>query len=144
MKINLYWDLQGSETPGHAGDELYFAVDDIQGRLAACDIRMELPGERNAVSLLRMLQQRVLDSGRRLLLLVDEAEALMRIARHDRRWLMNLHELLVSERQRTIVASTRLLSNLNESLRGWRSMPERAFMREQPSPAIKRARDLET
>lgn len=121
--VPLFWDMQGSETPGHLSEELLFAVDDARERFTDLGIELDVAPGVDALSLLRQLQRAVALRGRKLLLLIDEAEALIRIAEQDVHWLARLRKAFQSERQRTVMTSTKMLAKLNDPAAGWTTSP---------------------
>lgn len=121
--VPLYVDLQGCESPDDVAHELELALDDRRRDLDALGIDLdELPTE-NAVAVLRQLARAIDERGARLLLLIDEAEALLTVAGTDARWLGTLRKALFEGRMRTVMTSTRALSRLNHLNANWSTSP---------------------
>ena len=121
--VPLYWDLQGSETPAHLSEELFFAIDDARDRLRPFGLDVDALEGQDALTILRKVQKCVFDHDRRLLLLIDEAEALIRVGQYDIHWLARLRKAFQSDRQRTVMTATKLLSKLNELSSEWMTSP---------------------
>jgi hypothetical protein len=61
--------------------------------------------------------------GKQLLLLIDEAEALINTAEVDPAWVGRLRRALQDQRQRTVITSTKLLARLNRASAKWSTSP---------------------
>ncbi|MEX1019488.1 MAG: AAA family ATPase [Litorilinea sp.] len=121
--VPIYLDLQGCESPADLAYELELALDDRRRELTELGIELDdLPND-NAVAVLRSLARAVRARGARLLLLLDEAEALLTVAAQDARWLGTLRKALLEGHIRTVMTSTRLLSRLNHLHAGWDTSP---------------------
>ncbi len=123
LYLPLFWDLQGCENSEDLSNELRYAVEDAAERFTPYDVvPADLEGQ-DAVGILRVLNRALAAHGKTLLLLIDEAEALLRTARREPDWLAKLRKALQSERQRTVMTSTKLLSHLNDLTSGWTTSP---------------------
>lgn len=121
--IPLFWDMQGCETSGDLSNELYLSIEDAGDRFAAAGVRVaELEGL-DALLILRRLARALAAAGKRLLLLIDEAEALITIAKREAAWLARLRRTLQDPSLKTILASTKLLVQLNELTADWPTSP---------------------
>ena len=129
--LPLFLDIQGCTVPDDFTQELRLALQDAVERLRQAGVDADVPpapdaalaGGTDAVDLLRRLGRRLAAQGKRLLLLVDEAEALVDLAQADEAWLARLRKTLFEGHQRTIVASTRLLTQLTDQSVGWKTSP---------------------
>lgn len=119
----LFWDLQGCETSGDLSTELYLALEDVSERFATLGVNVRDLEGLDALMILRRLTRTLASQGRRLLLLVDEAEALINVARTEAAWLARLRRALQDPQQKTIIASTKLLVQLNELTTDWPTSP---------------------
>lgn len=123
-EIPLFWDMQGCANSGDLSDELYIALETVQERFAALGIDVtEFEGQ-DAVVILRRLGRQLAASGHELLLLIDEAEILIEVARQEPMWLARLRKALQgSEGSKTVMASTKLLAQLNDMTLDWNTSP---------------------
>ncbi len=121
--VPIFWDLQGSRTVEELSDELYFALEDVADRFQAVGIDIEIFRQQDAVTVLRALARLLAESGRQLLVLIDESEVLIQIAQQDPDWMGRLRRILQDERVRTVLTSTKLLSQLNHISRDWTTSP---------------------
>lgn len=119
----LFWDLQGCETSGDLSAELFLALEDVSDRFARLGVDVRSLEGLDALMILRRLTRILNGSGRRLLLLIDEAEALINVARTEAAWLARLRRTLQDPLQKTIIASTKLLVQLNELTTDWPTSP---------------------
>lgn len=121
--VPLFWDLQGCETSGDLSAELFLALEDVSERFARLGVDVRSLEGLDALMILRRLTRILGGSGRRLLLLIDEAEALINVARIEAAWLARLRRALQDPLQKTIIASTKLLVQLNELTTDWPTSP---------------------
>jgi len=121
--VPLFWDLQGCETSGDLSAELFLALEDVSERFARLGVDVRSLEGLDALMILRRLTRMLGGSGRRLLLLIDEAEALINVARTEAAWLARLRRALQDPLQKTIIASTKLLVQLNELTTDWPTSP---------------------
>lgn len=121
--IPLFWDMQGCETSGDLASELYLSIEDAGDRFAAVGVPVaELEGL-DALLILRRLARALAAAGKRLLLLIDEAEALIPIAQKEAAWLARFRRTLQDPSLKTILASTKLLVQLNDLTADWPTSP---------------------
>ena len=121
--VPLFWDMQGCANSGDLSFELFMAVEDEAARFGALGITVdELEGQ-DALVILRRIGRALGACGKTLLLLIDEAEVLISVARSEPGWLARLRKVLQDGHQRTILTSTKLLAQLNEITADWETSP---------------------
>jgi hypothetical protein len=121
--VPLYLDIQGCETSRNLTDELLYAIEDVIDRFQPFGIHTHDLTKYDAVGILRHLNRQLDEQGWRLLLLVDEAEALINIGKKEAAWLARLRKSIQTPQQRTIVTATKLLAQLNEHDTSWNTSP---------------------
>jgi len=121
--VPLFWDMQGCETFDDLSYELIMAVEDVAERFAPLGVDPDQLIGRDAVAILRHLNRSVAAQDRRLFVLIDEAEVLIDIGRCEPKWLARLRKAFQDGRQRTVIASTKLLAQLNEISTEWNTSP---------------------
>lgn len=121
--VPLVWDLQGCQTPQDMSVELDYAIADVMPRFQAFGIDASPGRDKDALDRLRGLSRATETAGKRLLLLVDEAEALLYVAEQNAPWLATLRKVLQEGNLRSIITSTKLLARLNEVNAGWTTSP---------------------
>lgn len=121
--VPLFWDMQGSRTVIDLSDELIFALEDVAERFQAIGIDVASFYRQDAVTILRALARLVAERGRQLLVLIDESEVLIQVAKEDPDWMGRLRRILQDERVRTVLTSTKLLSQLNLVSHDWPTSP---------------------
>jgi AAA domain-containing protein len=113
--VPLYWDLQGSGDARGLAESLVGSVEDSETFRRATDISVEDLESLPVGEMLATLVRRTVRSGWRLLLLVDEAEEFMTVARSDTSVLPRLRRVFHKGPDlRTVLTSTRLLSRLQD------------------------------
>lgn len=121
--VPLFWDLQGCERPEDLDYELFVAVEDEAERFAALGVDVgELFGK-DASRIIRTLQRVLREQDKQLLLLIDEAEALINVAQTGSRELARLRKTIQNGSGRTIITATKLLMQLNDITRSWLTSP---------------------
>ena len=121
--VPLFWDLQGSESKEDFDYELFLAVEDVAARFQALGVDVGSLYGRDAIHILRSLQRALRQHNKQLLLLIDEAEAWISLAKNDYQALARLRKALQSGGMRTIMTSTKLLMQLNDLTRNWLTSP---------------------
>ena len=121
--VPLFWDLQGSETKDDFDYELFLAVEDEMPRFQAYGVDVSALYNQDAIQILRTLQRALRVHGKHLLLLIDEAEAWISLARNDYQALARLRKAFQNGGMRTIMTSTKLLMQLNDLTRNWLTSP---------------------
>ena len=81
--VPLFWDMQGCENSGDLSMELYMALEDAEHHFTPFGIELGSLEGQDALVILRRLTRALNAAGKHLLLLIDEAEALLAIARTD-------------------------------------------------------------
>lgn len=121
--VPLFWDMQGSSSAAELSDELHYAVDLAEERFRPYGIDPDWFANADAIFILRQIGRRLAAYNKRLLLLVDEAEVLIDIARKEQAWLARLRRVLQEGRLRTIITSTKLLTRLSTVSTEWETSP---------------------
>ncbi len=113
--VALYWDLQGSADARGLADGLLGSVEDSEAFRRATDISGEDLEGHSVADMLTTLLRRTVRSGWRLLLLVDEAEEFLTVARTDPQALPKLRKIFQKGSEvRTVITATRRLAQLDE------------------------------
>jgi len=113
--VPLYWDLQGSGDARGLADGLLGSVEDSEPFRRATDVVAEDLEGLTATEMLTTLLRKTVRSGWRLLLLLDEAEEFLAVARSDPRLLPRLRRIFQrGPEARTIMTSTRRLARIDE------------------------------
>ena len=121
--VPLFWDMQGCANSGDLSFELFMALEDETARFGALGVAVgELEGQ-DALVILRRVGRALGACGKTLLLLIDEAEVLINLARTEPGWLARLRKVLQDGHQRTILTSTKLLAQLNAITADWETSP---------------------
>jgi hypothetical protein len=111
----LYWDLQGSADGRGLADSLLGSVEDNETFRRASDVSVESLEGLSAPDMLATLVRRTVRSGWRLLLLVDEAEEFLAVARIDPGVLPRIRRVFQKGPDvRTVFTSTRRLARIDE------------------------------
>src|SRR5690606_8917350 len=112
--VPLFWDLQGHATAEQLTEELCWAIEEAADRFAGCDLDWDQLRQSEAATILRRLCRLLQQQQRTLLLLIDEAEVLIEIGQTNPSWLARLRKTLQEGQLRTIIVSTRSLSQLTD------------------------------
>lgn len=113
--VPLYWDLQGSGDARGLADALLSSVEDSEPFRRATDVSGDDVDGLSVTDMLTTLIRRTVRSGWRLLLLVDEAEELLTIARADPVALPRLRRIFQKGPDvRAVITSTRRLARIDE------------------------------
>ena len=113
--VPLYWDLQGSADARGLADNLLGSVEDSEAFRRATDIGVEDLEGLAVPLMLTTLIRRTVRSGWRLLLLVDEAEEFLAVARTDAFVLPRLRRIFQKGPEvRTVFTSTKRLARIDE------------------------------
>lgn len=121
--VPLFWDLQGHATAEQLTEELCWAIETASNRFEGCDFDFEQMHTWEAATILRRLCRQLYQQQRTLLLLVDEAEVLIEIGQSNPSWLARLRKTLQEGHLRTIIVSTRSLSQLTDQSVSWITSP---------------------
>jgi len=113
--VPLYWDLQGSADARGLADGLLGSVEDSEGFRRATDIDVEDLEGLTVADMLTTMVRRTVRSGWRLLLLVDEAEEFLAVARTDTVVLARLRRIFQKGPEvRTVLTATKRLARIDE------------------------------
>ncbi len=113
--VPLYWDLQGSADARGLADGLLGSVEDSEAFRRATDIAVEDLEGHSVADMLTTLVRRTVRSGWRLLLLVDEAEEFLTVARSDAAVLPRLRRVFQKGNEvRTVLTATRRLAQIDD------------------------------
>jgi hypothetical protein len=113
--VALYWDLQGSADARGLADGLLGSVEDSEAFRRATDISAEDLEGLAVGEMLTTVVRRTVRSGWRLLLLVDEAEEFLTVARSEPAVLPRLRRIFQKGPEvRTVFTSTRRLARIDE------------------------------
>jgi hypothetical protein len=113
--VAVYWDLQGSADARGLADSLLGSVEDNEAFRRASDVSVESLEGFSVADMLTTLVRRTVRSGWRLLLLVDEAEELLTVARTDAGVLPRLRRVLQKGPEvRAVLTSTKRLARIDE------------------------------
>ncbi len=111
----LYWDLQGSADARGLADTLLGSVEDSEAFRRASDVSVESLEGLPVADMLTTLIRRTVRSGWRLLLLVDEAEEFLTVARSEAAVLPRLRRVFQKGPDvRTVFTSTKRLARIDE------------------------------
>jgi len=113
--VALYWDLQGSGDARGLADGLLGSVEDSEAFRRATDITSDDLEGMAVADMLTTLIRRTVRSGWRFLLLVDEAEEFLTVARSDPGTLPRLRRIFQKGPEvRTVLTSTKRLARIEE------------------------------
>ena len=113
--VALYWDLQGSGDARGLADGLLGSVEDSEAFRRATDISAEDLEGLSVGDMLTTLVRRTVRSGWRLLLLVDEGEEFLTVARADASVLPRLRKVFQKGPEvRTVLTATKRLARVDE------------------------------
>jgi hypothetical protein len=111
----LYWDLEGSADARGLSESLLWSVEDSEAFRRATGIAVEDLEGMPVAEMLSSLVRRTVRSGWRLLLLLDEAEELLTVARADATVLPRLRRILQKGPDlRAVMTSTRRLARIDQ------------------------------
>lgn len=115
--VALYWDLQGSADGRGLADGLLGSVEDSESFRRATDVAAEDLDGLAITDMLVTLVRRTVKSGWRLLLLVDEAEEFLAVARNEPGVLPRLRRVFQKGPElRVVMTSTKRLARVHEHL----------------------------
>lgn len=111
----LYWDLQGSVDGRGLADGLLCSVEDSEAFRRATDVSTEHLEGLKVADMLTTVIRRTVRSGWRLLLLLDEGEELLTVARQEPAVLPRLRRVLQKGPEvRCVLTATRRLARIDE------------------------------
>jgi hypothetical protein len=113
--VPLFWDLQGSGDVRGLADSLLGSVEDSDSFRRATTVGLEDLEGLAVFDMLTTLLRRTVRSGWRLLLLVDEAEEFLTVARSDASVLPRLRKVFQKGPEvRTVLTATKRLARIDE------------------------------
>ena len=121
--VPVFLDMQGCESTLNLGQYLVDAIAEHPKRYDHLGVQPgHLPGE--VVAALKSLRRAAMLSGSKLLLLCDETEALLRLARKEPEAMQRLHgELTSGHGLRVVMASTRAIYQMQDVCAEWPTSP---------------------
>ena len=113
--VPLYWDLEGSVDPRGLAEGLLGSVEDSEPFRRAVDATVEELEGLAVADMLSTLVRKTVRSGWRLLLLLDEGEEFLTVARNEIGTLLRMRRILHKGPEiRTVLTSTRRLARIDE------------------------------
>jgi RNA polymerase sigma factor (TIGR02999 family) len=105
--VPLFWDFQGADDPRELHLSFHDALLDAEERLAALDVDLSTLDPEDLFGSLSRLRRHLRSTGKRLLLLCDEVEELIKLQSKDRSLLRKLRSALQSGGEvRSVLTST--------------------------------------
>jgi hypothetical protein len=124
LYMPVFWDMQGCETGTDLARELSYAFEDAGDRLSEWGLDVSSLKQADVTDLLRAARRAAQRAECKVLLLVDEAEALINVGRHDIQELQRLRKAFqAGQGLRVIMTSTKALTKLNDLSRDWPTSP---------------------
>jgi hypothetical protein len=115
--VPLYWDLEGSVDPRGLSESLIASVEDSESFRRSVDLTIDEVEGLSVTDLLTTLVRKTVRSGWRLLLLLDESEEFLNIARSDAGALLRLRRIFHRGPElRTVMTATRRLGRIDERM----------------------------
>lgn len=113
--LALYWDLQGSADARGLADGLIASIEDNEHFRRAADIDIDAIEDLSVTDMLQAVIRRAVRSGWKSLILMDEGEELLTVARNDVATLGRLRRVLQKGPEvRSVITATRRLARLDE------------------------------
>ena len=114
--LALYWDLQGSADARGLADGLIAGIEDNEHFRRAADIDIDAIEDLSVTDMLQAIIRRAVRSGWKTLILLDEGEELLTVARNDVATLGRLRRVLQKGPEvRSVITATRRLARLDET-----------------------------
>jgi hypothetical protein len=114
--VPLYWDLEGGLDARGLAEGLLSSVEDSEPLRRAIDLTVEDLEGMSVVEMLSTLVRRTVRNGWRLLLLLDEGEEFLTLARQDVGTLLRMRRVFQKGPEvRTILTATRRLARIDEA-----------------------------
>ncbi len=118
--VPIYWDLQGSDSFAQLGRYFADCIGDSASRFQGSGLDASELRQENLLTSLTSLKRAVKHLGKELLLLCDETEVLINLARKAPVAMQRLHHLLTSgEGLRVVAVSTRAIYQMHDACRSW-------------------------
>ncbi len=121
--VPLYWDIRACESAEDLANALFSSINDEADRFRSFGIDQLSFHNADIIHSLQYLQQALSKQGKQLLLLIDEAEALVTVARQNPIVLTRIRHSMQSGEFRTIMTATKNLIQLNDLMRKTISAP---------------------
>ncbi len=114
--LALYWDLQGSSDARGLADGLIASIEDNEHFRRAADIDIDAIEDLSVTDMLQAVIRRAVRSGWKTLILMDEGEELITVARNEVATLGRLRRVLQKGPEvRSVITATRRLARLDET-----------------------------
>ena len=114
--LALYWDLQGSSDARGLADGLIASIEDNEHFRRAADIDIDAIEDLSVTDMLQAVIRRAVRSGWKTLILMDEGEELLTVARNEVATLGRLRRVLQRGPEvRSVITATRRLARLDEA-----------------------------
>jgi len=118
--IPLFWDMQGCRSFASLGNYLADALRDHPDRFEPLGLSPDVLATEDVLTLLTTFRRQAMRSGRELLLLGDETEVLINIARDEPEIMQRFHrELTGGAGLRAVFTSTRQIYRMHDVCRDW-------------------------
>jgi hypothetical protein len=118
--IPLFWDMQGCNSYACIGRYLADAANEHPERFAPLGMNAKMLRADDANTLVANLRRRALAAGREVLLLCDETEVLLNVARSAPLSMQQLHrQLTAGAGLRVVMTSTRQIYRMHDVCRDW-------------------------
>ena len=122
--LPIYWDMQGCVTADDLRDELIFALEDRAERWARLGVNLAAVAQDDAANALRKVCRQAEQKDVRVLLLIDEPEALIDMAQAEPAAIQRLRAAFQRPANlRVVMASTKSLMRLHEIAQNWPTSP---------------------
>jgi len=122
--LPIYWDMQGCISADDLRDELVFALEDQESKLAKLGVDLAALASDDAANVLRKVCRQAEKHEERVLLLIDEPESLIAIAQEESAAVQRLRAAFQRPANlRVVMASTKSLARLQEVTQDWPTSP---------------------
>lgn len=122
--VPIWWDMQGCNSFASLGGYLADALQERLSLLLKIGFPRSMAREENALELLPVLRRSAARAGREVLLLCDETEVLISLARSEPETAQRLHSALTGgDGLRVVAVSTRAIHRMEEVCRAWPTSP---------------------
>jgi hypothetical protein len=123
-QVPLFWDMQGSDDYARLGQYLSDAANEHCDRLEPLGVSAAALNEEDPAVLLTTLRRAAHRAGRELLLLCDETEVLIKIARDAPDAMQRLHRAMTAGAGlRMVATSTQAIYELHDVCEAWPTSP---------------------
>ena len=122
--LPIYWDMQGCVTADDLRDELVFALEDRAEQWERLGVDLAAIAKEDAANVLRKVCRQAEKEDVRILLLIDEPEALIEMAQSEPAAIQRLRAAFQRPANlRVVMASTKSLMRLHEITQDWPTSP---------------------